>query len=105
LFQRDLRINWGSSRVSPGRVLTKVPLSQTGSTALHLAAFNGHAEVVAILLDAGADRQIQKQVSMFDLFAHNDDAVREHSSIICRLVAGTCLVEFLAGKTRETLMF
>ena len=51
--------------------LTAVSLPmQEGGTALHFSATEGHALVVEILLDAGADRDIQNKVNIFDLFAH-----------------------------------
>jgi ankyrin repeat protein len=50
--------------------LTAVSLPmQKGRTALHFSAAQGHELVVEILLDAGADREIQDQVNTFDLFA------------------------------------
>ena len=34
----------------------EIRAAEDGSTALHCATFNGNAEVVKVLLDAGADR-------------------------------------------------
>ncbi len=38
---------------------------QNGGTALHVASYNGHCEVVGVLLEANADVNIEDKVSHF----------------------------------------
>jgi ankyrin repeat protein len=44
--------------------------AQNGSTALILAADNGHTGFVRMLLDAGADKDAKNSVRVLDLWLH-----------------------------------
>jgi ankyrin repeat protein len=48
-----------------------------GSTALHAAAYHGHAKIVRLLLDRGADRAIQNKFECLPFDEAPSDEIRQ----------------------------
>ena len=55
----------------------KDQLEPNGSTALHAAAYHGHAEIVRLLLESGADRAIQNKFQCLPFDEASSDVVKE----------------------------